>query len=116
MEIQGKVWGFTSPLFAKNNVAINYIELDKGGFCSKHKHIKKYNMFFVISGKLKVEIWKDYGLVDTTTLIKNTSTIVKPGEFHKFSVLEKNTKALEIYWTELQEDDIIRENVGGTEP
>jgi hypothetical protein len=31
---------------------------------------------------------------------------------HKF-IAHRNTEALEIYWAELNHNDIIRENVGG---
>ena len=41
MNIQGKVWGSTSNLFSKNNVEINRITCDKGGYCSEHKHESK---------------------------------------------------------------------------
>tara|TARA_B110000305_G_C19081469_1_gene466418 strand:+ start:248 stop:598 length:351 start_codon:yes stop_codon:yes gene_type:complete len=113
MNIQGKIWGKTSPLFNKNNVEIHRIETQKNGFCSKHKHEHKYNLFYVESGVLKVTVWKnDYDLVDSTILNQNESTIVKPGEYHNFECPE-DAVVYEIYWTELSESDIIRETVGG---
>lgn len=112
MEITGKIWGSTSPLFYKNNVEINRIEGKKGGFCSKHYHRSKFNLFFVESGKLKITIWKSYGLADETILGPMQTTIVKPGQYHQFEVLE-DCVALEIYWTELDPDDIERESCGG---
>ena len=115
MKIQGKVWGKTSPVFFGNNVEIHRIEGKKGGFCSKHKHNAKYNMFFVESGKLEVTVFKDYGsevLEDVTVLGPQTSTTVAPGDMHQFRVLE-DCVAYEIYWVELSATDIERENVGG---
>ena len=113
MNIAGKVWGETSLLFSQNNVSIHRIEGEKGGFCSKHKHEHKHNMFFVESGKLEVSVWKkDYDLVDITVLNEKQSTIIPPGEFHQFKVLE-DCVVLEIYYTLLCEDDIIRDVVGG---
>tara|TARA_Y100000034_G_scaffold113522_1_gene148635 strand:- start:410 stop:754 length:345 start_codon:yes stop_codon:yes gene_type:complete len=111
--IEGKVWGITSEIFNKNNVAIHRIEGKKDGYCSKHKHVNKYNIFFVESGILEIEIWKnDYDLVDKTTLSPGQSTCIPPGEYHRFHVL-KDCVALEIYYTELSPNDIVRENVGG---
>jgi quercetin dioxygenase-like cupin family protein len=110
---QGKIWGKTSSLFNKNNVEIHRIETQKGGFCSKHKHNHKFNLFYVESGSIKVTVWKnDYDLIDETLLINNESTIVAPGEYHNFECLEDSI-VYEIYWTQLDEKDIIRENVGG---
>lgn len=112
MNIQGKIWGSTQNLFFKNNVEIHRIQTNKGGSCSKHKHEYKYNMFFVESGKLKIKVWKnDYNLIDETVLTNQQSTVVKPGEYHTFESLE-DTIAYEIYWVELLENDILRENCG----
>ena len=38
--------------------------------------------------------------------------IVPPGEFHQF-IAPTPVKALEIYWSELDHNDIMRETVGG---
>jgi mannose-6-phosphate isomerase-like protein (cupin superfamily) len=115
MEIQGKVWGSTSPLFCKNNVEIHRIEGVKGGYCSWHKHLAKYNRFFVESGIIKVTVQKDYGsgtLEDVTILLPGQQTTVAPGEYHKFEVVE-DCVAYEIYWVELNPKDIERLTVGG---
>ena len=113
MNIQGKVWGHTQPLFLKNNVEIHRIEAKQGGYCSKHKHEHKYNAFFVERGQLKITIWKnDYDLVDETIISDQQMSTVKPCEYHMFEAME-DTVAYEIYWTEISPDDIIRENAGG---
>ena len=115
MEVKGKIWGATSPIFCKNNVEIHRIEGNKGGYCSWHKHWGKYNMFWVESGVIKVTIQKDYGsgiLNDETVICAGQQTTVPPGQFHKFDVIE-DCVAYEIYWVELDQDDIERETVGG---
>lgn len=115
MKIQGKVWGETSPLFDKNNVEVHYCEINKGGYCSKHLHKLKYNRFVVLKGKLQVTIWKEYSkeiLLDVSTLGAGDETTVPPGDFHKFEALE-DTVMLEIYWVELDKNDIIRLDHGG---
>jgi quercetin dioxygenase-like cupin family protein len=94
-------------------VEISRIEINKGGFCSKHFHRSKFNSFFLESGKLKIKVWKnDYDLCDETILEPGDFTTVNPTEFHQFEALE-DCVAFEIYWVNLEADDIIRENVGG---
>lgn len=116
MILQGKVWGTTVPVFNKNNVEVHFVDIKKGGYCSKHYHKSKYNRFEVLYGKLKITIWKDYGnnkiLEDVTIIKAGQSCIVEPGDFHRFEALE-NTQALEIYWVELNERDIVRYDHGG---
>lgn len=113
MNIQGKVWGQTQSLFLKNNVEIHRIEVKQGGYCSKHKHEHKYNAFFVERGQLKITIWKnDYDLIDETIISDKQMSTVKPQEYHMFEAIE-DTIAYEIYWCEISDDDIIRQNCGG---
>jgi mannose-6-phosphate isomerase-like protein (cupin superfamily) len=110
--LYGKIWGSTQCIFNKNNVSIYRIAINKNAKCSKHYHLHKFNTFFIESGVLKISIYqKDYPLVDETILKSGDSTTVKPGLFHIFEALE-DTIAYEIYYTELNEDDIFRENCG----
>ena len=114
-EKQGKVWGETSCLFSKNNVEIHRILANKGkgAKCSNHQHKNKFNMFFVEEGTLLVRVWKnDYELVDETILNPGDSVTVKPGEFHQFENRSDSVIAYEIYWTELDPNDIERKDCG----
>ena len=110
--IYGKIWGNTSCIFTKNNVSVHRIVVNKGAKCSKHYHLHKFNTFFIESGCLKISVWqKDYDLIDETIINVGDSTTVKPGLFHSFEAME-DTIAYEIYHTELNEEDIFRENCG----
>jgi len=111
---QTKIWGTTNDLFFKNNVEVHRIEIVKGGFCSKHRHEYKFNMFFVESGELEIGIWTNEGMIDKTILKAGEQSAVPPNVYHKFTANE-DTIAYEIYWTELSPSDIIRETVGGIE-
>lgn len=112
MNKYGKIWGETCEIFSRNNVSIHRIIINKGSSCSKHKHNCKYNLFFVESGKIKIQEWKtDYNLVDETILSDGESCLVPPGNYHKFTALE-NSVVYEIYYAELLNNDIIRESVG----
>ena len=112
---EGKVWGSTEPLLQSPAVEIHRIKVELGGYCSEHKHQSKINAFYVVSGELEIQRWKDYGLCDSTHLFAGDMSVVPAGEVHKF-IAHQQTEALEIYWTELRHSDIIRENVGGTSP
>lgn len=115
MIIQGKIWGYTTPLFNKNNVELHVAVIRKGGFCSKHLHKYKFNRFVVLKGRLKVTIWKNYGtdtLEDISILEVSQECTVMPGDYHKFEALEETT-CLEIYWVDLNENDIVRADHGG---
>lgn len=107
----GKVWGVTKELFAKNNVEVHRLEVNPGGYCSRHSHAHKHNMFFVERGKLLVTVWRNK-IKDEITLCANDVTVVRPGEKHMFSALE-HCAVLEIYWVEINKDDIERETRGG---
>jgi len=113
MDVNGKVWGSTSKLFAKSNVEIFRIEGIKGGCSSMHTHTSKWSMFFVEKGRLKIVVEKnDYDLTDTTILDAQQSMIIAPGEYHRFEVLKEGTVAYEFYWVELQSNDIVRRDQG----
>ena len=108
---QGKFWGSTSKIWSGNNSEVHRINILEGGYCSKHKHIHKYNLFYIEKGSLKIDVWKDDNIIDTTILQPEETSIVEPGLFHRFTALQ-DTVALEIYWVELKED-IIRVDHGG---
>ena len=112
---QGKVWGWTKPLYFGNNTELHEVMIRKDGYCSRHSHTHKANQFYVFTGKLKVIIWKDYGtdtLEDVTILGPGESCVVPPGDEHRFIALE-DTHALEIYYVQLSASDIVRKDHGG---
>ena len=110
---QTKIWGTTQDIWKNNNVEIHRIEIVSGGYCSKHYHDYKFNMFFIENGKLKVDVWEsENNEMNSTIISSKESTIVEPKLYHKFEALEP-TIAYEIYWVQLLGDDIIRSNFGG---
>jgi len=109
---EGKVWGTTQTLINSPVVEVHRIIINKDGYCSQHTHQSKINAFYVISGELEVQRWKDYGLCDVTTLKAGELSVVPAGEANRFKAIYR-TEALEIYWSELNHDDIQRSSVGG---
>ena len=125
--IEGKVWGSTKPLLQTPAIEIHRIKVKEGGYCSKHTHQSKINTFYVLSGVLQISRWKNYvhevgkiiqagydqhQMVDKTKLYHDEICIVPAGEPHMFTALE-DTVALEIYWAELNHNDIHRDLIGG---
>ena len=112
MNKAGKIWGQTELIHKNGVLEFHRIDFKKGGVCSKHKHSYKWNGFYVVSGKMKISVWqKDYDLVDVTILNPGDFTAVKPGLYHTFEGIEDGV-AFELYWAEINHNDIQRENVG----
>lgn len=109
--IEGKVWGTTQLLFRTSNVELHRIVARAGGYCSRHTHRSKFNFFYVERGRLQIETCKA-GLDDQVELGAGQFTTVAPGVPHRFRALEE-TVALELYWVELDPNDIQRSDHGG---
>lgn len=114
MAKQGKVWGETEEIFNNGIVSVNHLKIKAGGYCSEHKHLKKSNQFFVLSGRLAVIIWNDEINGDETIIKPRESTTVPPGVFHKFWAVT-NVECLEIYEVRFEDEDIERRTTGGME-
>lgn len=110
--VQNKFWGQTQCLFVGPLSETHYLKINRGGFCSEHEHKHKWNRFFLLSGSLKVIIYRPSGQ-DETILKPGQFTDVPPGDFHKFEALD-DCECLEIYWIDnLDVADINRRSVGG---
>jgi len=109
---KGKIWGTTELLFCNKNTAIHILNVKKDGYCSKHLHKCKTNIFYIISGNLKLSIWTNEGIKDDTVLWQGEQTEIQPGVFHQFKALTDVT-CLEIYEIKFRGEDITRETVGG---
>ena len=61
---------------------------------------------------MRLVIEQPYGLKDITFIRKHESCVIPPGLWHKFEAIE-DTLAIEIYWTEMDPQDIERDGCGG---
>ena len=75
-EKETKVWGETRKIFRCNNTEMHILKAKKGGYCSKHYHEHKINYFYVDSGKLLIEVWRENNLIDKT-ILKSDVAITK---------------------------------------
>ena len=108
---QGKIWGTTECLEDNPSIEIHHIHAHRNSGCSKHKHLHKFNGFFVISGEMVITTWQESGIVDAVTLTSGQYTVVPPGLFHRFHAVS-DCEALEFYWLQKPGEDIIREGTG----
>lgn len=109
---QGKEWGYTTEFFRNSMVSAHHLEIKKGGYCSEHIHEHKYNLFYVISGRLEITIWREKNAKDETVLTAGQESAIPPGFYHKFKAFEK-TECIEVYQVLLIEPDINRRTQGG---
>lgn len=105
------MWGSTSEIFATSTFELHRLTVKLGHRCSRHSHLTKFNGFYVESGLLVVTVWQPTGTVDVTHLYDGDSMIVPPGVDHQFEAFTP-VVALEVYWTELRGDDIVRKDTG----
>jgi mannose-6-phosphate isomerase-like protein (cupin superfamily) len=110
--VSGKIWGKTQTVFIDDNSEVAVAHIQVGGFCSLHTHARKWNRFYVISGKLEVILDKGH-CEDKITLTPGMTTDVPPGIPHRFNCIEECV-CLEIYWIDpLDANDIQRKDNGG---
>lgn len=109
-----KLWGMNYVMHLDNIFQACHITIKKGGYCSNHKHTHKWNQFYVISGKLAVQTYRDGSSTPDSIFFLGPQDSIKimPGVNHKFHALE-DTEAIEIYSVSVSEEDILREDTGG---
>lgn len=111
MNKEGKVWGENILIFKNDSVQVNQIYIKRGGRCSKHMHNHKNNIFFIQSGRLLVEKWCENNIVDQTILESRDMLNIPSQTYHRFTAIE-DTQALEIYYLNIDIEDINREDQG----
>lgn len=112
--VMGKVWGSTTELISTPMFAMHRLMIEPNMQCSLHVHRFKWNGFYVVTGKLFIEVIKnDYALTDVTVLVPGQITTVKPGEHHRFRTGDEPCEAMEFYYTEPLSEDIVRKDKGG---
>lgn len=114
--MQGKVWGETTAIINGSTMSVHFIRVLAGGFCSRHSHRSRANLFFVISGELLVRVERTAGVIDETRLRAGDTTVVMPGLVHQFEAVN-DVEAIEVYFIQpIDEEDIVRLSSGGRKP
>ena len=109
-----KVWGNTEKILHRPDLHLHRLDIEAGGYCSRHKHGGRFNWFFVESGNLLVETWPDgpCEAVDTEHLLPGDVLVVQPGMIHRFRAAT-DVVCFEAYWSEVDDSDIERLDTGG---
>ncbi len=117
MNKQGKAWGETIKIAGEKHWSVHILKIKKGGFSSKHRHKAKINIFYVISGRLQVTIFRGRTILnpmDDVTILTASERMTIPVDLdHKFEALE-DTVCVEIYEGICVDEDIQRIDQGGS--
>lgn len=101
-----KIWGRNTEIFHNDISSLNILEVRKGGTCSYHSHKAKHNLFYVLSGKLRL-----HTELGDTVLEPGQNFTILAGTKHYFQALE-DTKAIEVMFVQYEPNDIDREVIG----
>ena len=104
-KIVEKVWG-SEEWIVNRQYCGKFLNLKKGTRCSMHYHKNKDETFFILKGKVLMEI-------DDKTRIMNPgdSQLIEPNQKHRFTGL-KDSKILEIS-THHEDNDSYRDEESG---
>jgi mannose-6-phosphate isomerase-like protein (cupin superfamily) len=117
-----KAWGLNFAVFQNSNFEVHHAYIKSGGYSSCHCHNHKYNLFYVLSGKLLVHFYRNEEtasnnhIAHTVALGYGERLIVPPKVWHRFqSVDDMDVDLIEAYWAEsVDPSDIVRKDIGGT--
>lgn len=110
-----KLWGETTLLVHNQHIEMSLISIVRGGYCSKHLHEYKTNIFVVLSGCLLVTVYDADGR-ESTSLVESGGCLGVDAKLkHRFEAMAP-TSAMEVYYPVVGPvllDDIVRDDVGG---
>jgi len=105
-----KVWGRRRQLLKENCVEVWELDLQlsdgKPVCCSSHDHDMKFNKFYVVEGKVGVQIGGESRILST-----GDEQTVHPHVKHRFTVLAPS-RVIEFTWAREITEDINRDDVG----
>lgn len=113
-----KLWGVTRCVFKDDTHEVWHASPKAGGYSSRHRHLHMPNKFYVVSGKLHVELYaqKPGPGIDPlciVTLTAGQEYTVPEGDWHRF-VAGTDVELVEVYWTHIKTEGYIeRTDLGG---
>ncbi|MHC4748381.1 MAG: cupin domain-containing protein [Planctomycetota bacterium] len=108
MERTRKTWGEKSNIFQNNLSEVSVLYLKPWQRCSWHRHLQKYNLFYVLKGKLVLKLEDG----ESEVLPGQIFTTV-PGEYHEFQTRDLDTVIIEVMYVQYDANDIQRDLLGG---
>lgn len=118
VEIESKIWGTSKVIYRDDRSEIVEITVKAGGFCSRHYHKNKDNLFLVTSGALRVDQFGFRGQSKWLYACGGGSgpLLVPAGVTHQFTA-ETDVVAWEVYRAiggrVIDPADIVRLSEGG---
>lgn len=92
-----KPWGTSKTIYRDDRSEIVEIEVKAGGYCSRHLHRRKDNLFFVVRGALLVLIRPNMEHESRRLLTADCESLLIPaGAMHQFEA-QTDVVAWEIY-------------------
>lgn len=113
-----KPWGVARWTHVGPIVEVMHASIRRGGYSSRHRHNRKFNDFYVLSGMLNISFYEIGTAVaphNVVTLSPGQRLTVLPGVWHRFDALT-DVELMETYWADVSpgEGDIERVDVGGS--
>ena len=108
MERTRKTWGEKHNIFQNSLCETSVLHLEPWKRCSWHRHQAKYNLFYVLSGKLIIKL--EGGKAN---VLPGQIFTTRPGEWHEFQTNGEGAVIIEVMYVEYDSADIEREELGG---
>ncbi len=105
-ETHKKIWGSEEWLVNTDKYCGKFLNLEKGYRCSLHYHKNKDETFYILKGRVLMEVNGDYKIMKP-----NDSVRIFPNIKHRFTGLE-NSQILEVS-THHEESDSYRDTTSG---
>jgi len=112
--LKDKLWGQTRCIHVDRHTELHHASIHAGGYSSRHSHTYKHNLFYVLSGELKVH---RYDPDEPPVVLRAGEAYTAPaGRDHRFEAVAA-VELIELYWpvhgADLDPDDIVRLDIGG---
>lgn len=109
MERTKKTWGEKWNFFQNDLCEVSHLKLEPWQRCSWHKHISKFNLFYVLHGKLFMKLEDGECLCEPGQIFTTS-----PNEWHEFRTREDGAEIIEVMYVKYDPHDIERKLVGGS--
>lgn len=112
-----KPWGETKRIHRDTTHEIWHASIKAGGFSSWHTHARKPNLFYVLSGTMRVLASGEHhpqsgAKVTGYVLGVGEQIVIDDGVWHRFEAVT-DVELIEVYWACLKGEDINRADQGG---
>lgn len=106
MSVHKKAWGRETHVVNCNKYCLKILELNEGYRCSMHYHKRKDETFYILSGKVRMEVCKENNGSFTTSdevMYPGSYIRIKPKTLHRFTGIEDSV-IIEVSTRHFEED------------